>query len=129
MKNTIYLLLLALLPMISCNKDKDKQTSLTVGRWKIKEEVIQGYVNGSPQAATTWTFDPTDYFDFKGNGTAEAKGFGRIETFPYAIAGDTITINQTKGKINTLTANTFSYTLSDTMSSTHYTKVTWNLYK
>ena len=114
---------------MSCNKDNGTSTPTAVGRWKFKQQIIQVYVNGNIQNTVTFGPSSGDYFEFKANGTAEAQFRGMYEPLSYAISGNDITINQKKGKINTLTSSEFSYTLPDTISATSYTKTTWNLYK
>lgn len=129
MKNTLYFILIALLPATACNKDKGNSSPI-IARWRFNPSVRQSFLNGNSQPSGTQSYEATDYIEFKADGTAESRALSRIETFPYSLVNDTtLIVNGRKTRLNTLTSATLSYTFTDTTNANFYTKFTYNLYK
>ena len=90
--------------------------------------LYEGYINGSLTSTNTQQYEASDYVEFQNNGTMLSKVYGNIFNDQYKVENDSLVINSIrKAKINTLTANSLSYSFIEHLSATHYTRIIINL--
>lgn len=115
MKRSILLLLLTVVVLSGCKKDKDDDASVAIlGKWYISKTVEMDYENSVKVFEETDTdYDNTDFFVFKENGVLEVSG---DDDYKYSLNANAtvLTIDSDDYPIKALDANSLVFYMEDT---------------
>src|SRR5690606_32347369 len=104
MKKAMFLIMVAVMPFISCSSDDDSSggQDQLVGKWRKSKEIVKRYVDDELIASEDNPASETDYLemDLKADGT-----FTKINSYSYQENGELVVETLTDSGIYTVSGN------------------------
>jgi hypothetical protein len=129
MKKILFPLIIAVLTVTACKKDKSEvQAPTLTGKWGIANMLNKEIVNGATMYSDNYTGTAADYMEFKTDNTLSyfVDGFGLI--LSYQILPDNkLKIEDDIFTIQSLTKNSASLILKESYGTNTYDEITINL--